>query len=197
ICLDSPNSQNCIDAMQFCNKPGIINSVSMEGDKIDVVFPAIADSTWGVIALLCDDNGIPKDAAGRIEVFKQIMVRAEEFGIKPNRIYVDPLVETLGANDQSLVVFAEVCREVKKLYPDVHITSGLSNISFGLPVRKMINMGFMVLAMEAGMDSAIIDPTNRDLMGLIYATPALLGDDEYCLEYIEGYRDNLFGPVQA
>ncbi|NTU89269.1 MAG: methyltetrahydrofolate cobalamin methyltransferase, partial [Actinobacteria bacterium] len=52
ICLDSPNSQNCIDAMQFCNKPGIINSVSMEGDKIDVVFPAIADSTWGVIALL-------------------------------------------------------------------------------------------------------------------------------------------------
>ncbi len=197
ICIDSPNSQVCVDAMKFCKKPGMINSVSLEGDKIDVVFPVIADTEWDCIALLCDDKGIPRDAAGRIEVFKKTMLRAEEYGIAPNRLYIDPLVETLGTNDQSLLTFVETCRAVKELYPDVHLTSGLSNISFGLPVRKMINIGFLVLAMNAGMDSAIIDPTNRDLLGVLFATEALLGKDEYCMEYIGAYRENLFGPIKA
>ncbi|NLG11120.1 MAG: methyltetrahydrofolate cobalamin methyltransferase [Coriobacteriaceae bacterium] len=196
ICIDSPNSQVCVDAMKFCKKPGIINSVSLEGDKIEVVFPVIADTEWGCIALLCDDNGIPHDAAGRIEVFKKLMIRAEEYGIAPDRLYIDPLVETLGTNDQSLLTFVEVCRAVKELYPDVHLTSGLSNISFGLPGRKMINIGFMVLAMNAGMDSAIIDPTNRDLLGVLFATEALLGNDEYCMEFIGAFRQNLFGPIK-
>ena len=72
----------------------------------------------------------------------------------------------------------------------------MSNISFNLPVRKMINLGFTVLAMNAGLDSGILDPTNRDMMGIIYATEALLGQDDYCMEYISAYRDGLFGPVK-
>ena len=87
-------------------------------------------------------------------------------------------------------------REGKPEYPSIHITAAISNISFNLPVRKLINLGFMVLAMNAGLDSGILDPTNRDMLGLIYATEALLGEDDYCMEYIGAYREGLIGPVK-
>ena len=158
IAIDSPDPQVCVDAMKFCgDRVGLINSVSGEGNKMDIVFPVIADTKWGCVALLSDDSGIPSDAEGRLEVFHKIMDKEE--------------------------------------YPTIHITSGLSNISFGLPVRKMINIPFMVLAMAAGMDSAIMDPTSRDMNGVLHATEALLGEDEFCMEYLEAYRDNLFGPI--
>ncbi len=197
ICIDSPSPEICISAMEFCNKPGIINSISMEGNKCDVVLPAIQGTDWGVVALLCDNNGIPSDAEGRIDVFHQIAKQMEKYDIAPERVYIDPLVETLGANEESLLTFAEVCRAVKKEIPNIHITSGLSNISFGLPCRKMINMAFLVLAMQAGMDSAIIDPLNRDFQGVMYAANALLGVDEMALEYITAFREGVFGPVET
>ncbi|MDR1138182.1 MAG: hypothetical protein LBK91_07645, partial [Synergistaceae bacterium] len=75
----------------------------------------------------------------------------------------------------------------------VHITSGLSNISFGMPFRRAINMSFLVLAMGAGMDSAIMDPTNQDMLGMLCATRVLLAQDEDCADYLMAYRDGLFG----
>ena len=90
----------------------------------------------------------------------------------------------------------EVISTIREQYPTIHITAAVSNISFNLPVRKMINLGYVVLAMNAGLDSAILDPTNRDMMGLIFATEALLGMDDYCMEYISAYREGLFGPIK-
>ncbi len=198
ICIDSPNPQVCVDAIPFCDgRVGLINSVSGEGNKMDIVFPVIADTQWGCVALLSDDTGIPVTADDRMRVFEKIMEKAQQFNIAPSRLYIDPLVETLAANDQSYLVFAECTRRIKEAFPDIHVTSGLSNISYGLPVRKMINMPFLALAMAAGMDSAIMDPTNRDMNGVLHGVEALLGDDEYCLEYIEAYRDDLFGPKQS
>lgn len=197
ICVDSPDPKVCVDALPFCKKPGLVNSVSLEGDKIDVIFPAIADTKWNVVALLSGEQGIPSSVEERMVNFDKLMEQAAKYGIAANRIFVDPLVEGLATNQESLLTFAAVCREIKTKFPEIHITSGLSNISFGLPVRKMLNMAFMTLAMQAGMDSAIVDPTNRDMMGIIYATDALLGNDDFCVEYIGAYRDNLFGPVKA
>lgn len=198
IALDSPNVDLLLEAMKLCNEPGIINSASLCEGKIDKVFPVIAGTEWGCVIMLDDDErGIPSDAEGRIDNFKKVLVKAEEYGVKPEQLYFDPLVETLGANDEALLTFVEVCRAIKATEPKCHITSGLSNISFQMPVRKMINMAFMCLAMEAGMDSAIVDPLNRDMMGIIFATNALLGKDEYCMDYIGGYREELFGPVQS
>ena len=197
ICVDSPDPKVCVDALPFCKKPGLVNSVSLEGDNIDVIFPAIADTKWNVVALLSGEQGIPSSVEERMVNFDKLMEQAAKYGIAANRIFVDPLVEGLATNQESLLTFAAVCREIKAKFPQIHITSGLSNISFGLPVRKMLNMAFMTLAMQAGMDSAIVDPTNRDMMGIIYATDALLGNDDFCVEYISAYRDNLFGPVKA
>ena len=197
IAVDSPSADILTEAWKFCKKPGLINSVSGEGDKIDKIFPILAENKgWHVIALLSDDTGIPKNAADRLRVFDKIMAKAKEYGIAPNRIHIDPLVEMLCTSENGIETNIEVITSVREQYPSIHITAAVSNISFNLPVRKMINLGFTVLAMNAGLDSAILDPTNRDMMGLIFATEALLGLDDYCCEYIGAYREGLFGPVK-
>ena len=197
IAVDSPSADILAEAYKFCSRPGLINSVSGEGDKIDKIFPIQAENKgWQVIALLSDDTGIPKNAADRLKVFDKIMAKAKEYGIAPSRIHIDPLVEMLCTSENGIETNIEVITTVREKYPAIHITAAVSNISFNLPVRKMINLGFTVLAMNAGLDSAILDPTNRDMMGVIFATEALLGLDDYCMEYIGAYREGLFGPIK-
>lgn len=194
ISVDSPSAAVLAEAYQFCRRPGLFNSVSGEGTKIDTIFPLVAQNPgWEVIALLSDDTGIPKNAADRLRVFDRIMVKAEEYHIAPERIHIDPLVEMLCTSENGIETNVAVISTIRERYPDIHITAAVSNISFNLPVRKVVNLGFTVLAMNAGLDSAILDPTNRDLIGIIYATEALLGLDEYCMEYIGAYREGLFG----
>ena len=196
IAVDSPSAAVCAEAFKFCKRTGIVNSVSMEKDeqgrvKTDIVFPAIADTDWGCIALLCE-SGIPQSVEDRMAVFEKIMAKAKEYGIAPNRLYIDPLVEAAATNQAAFTLFSECCRRIKAQYPDIHITSGLSNISFGFPgFRKPLNMAFMALAMQAGMDSAIVDPTNKDMVGLMYATELLTEQDEDCMNYIAAHRQGL------
>lgn len=193
IAVDSPNARTCVECMQYCKRPGLINSVSGEGDKMEVVFPVIADTKWEVVALLNGDTGIPKTAADRLKVFDDIMAKAKEYGIAPNRIHIDPLVEMLCTSDDGIAMVEEVMNSIKAQYPTIHITGAVSNISFNLPARKLVNQAFVVLAMKAGMDSAVLDPLNKDMLGMIYAAEACLGLDEMCMEYITAYREGLFG----
>ena len=198
ISVDSPSPRVLTEAYKFCKRPGIFNSVSGEGDKLDTIFPIMAqpeNKGWEVIALLSDDTGIPKCAADRLRVFDKIMAKAKEYGIAPSRIHIDPLVEMLCTSEDGIAMNIEVISTVRERYPDIHITAAISNISFNLPVRKLINYGFLILAMNAGLDSGIMDPTNRDMLGLVYATEALLGQDDYCMEYIGAYREGLIGPL--
>jgi len=195
ICIDSPNPNTCVACIPFCKKVGVINSVSMEGDKIDVIFPVIAKTKWQCVALLCDNKGIPTTVQKRLDIAKQLMDKVAEFGISQDRIHIDPLVTTLATDGESMAKFSETTAALRAAYPDIHITSGLSNISFGLPARANINTAFMTLAINAGMDSAITDPTNREMLGAIRATEALIGKDEYCLDFIQAYRDGLIGPL--
>lgn len=196
IALDSPNVNICAEAIKFCYKSGLVNSVSMEGNKIDVIFPQIADSKWECVVLLCDDTGIPKSAADRLRVFDNIMEKAKKYNIAPERLHIDPLVEMLCTSTDGINMIVEVIREIKIKYPNIHVTGAASNISFNLPARKLVNQAFVVLAMNAGLDSVIMDPLNRDMMGLIFATEALLGNDEYCMEYIGAYRQGTFGSMK-
>ncbi|MCF8027443.1 MAG: methyltetrahydrofolate cobalamin methyltransferase [Desulfobacteraceae bacterium] len=196
IAVDSPSAQICAESIKLCNKPGMVNSVSLEGDKIDVIFPVIADTEWECVALLSDDTGIPKSGEHRMQVFSGIMEKAKEYGIAPSRLHIDPLVEMLCTSEDGINTVLKVIREIKEQYPGIHVTGGASNISFNLPARKYVNQAFIVLAVGAGMDSAIINPMDKHMMGLIYAAEALKGNDEYCIEYINAYREGLFGPVK-
>lgn len=197
IAVDSPSADVIAQVFPYCKRPGLINSVSGEGGKVDKLFPLIADTKWEVICLLSDDSGIPKCAADRLKVFDYIIAKAKEYGIATSRLHIDPLVEMLCTSEDGIAMVEEVIHTVKEKFPSIHVTGAVSNISFNLPVRKLLNQAFLVLAMKAGMDSAVLDPTNRDMMGMMYATEAMLGLDEYCMEYIGAYRDGKFGPVKT
>ena len=171
ISVDSPNAECLVELLPYVKRPGLVNSVSGEGNKIDLIFPILAKpeyKKWEVMALLSDDTGIPKSAADRLRVFDKIMEKAKEYGIA--------MVE-------------EVMAKIREQYPSIHISGAVSNISFNLPARKLVNMGFVCLAIKAGMDSAVFDPLDKQLLGVIYATEALLGQDDFCMEYIGAFRD--------
>jgi 5-methyltetrahydrofolate--homocysteine methyltransferase len=192
IAVDSPNVYTCIESMKLCKKPGLFNSVSMEGDKIDAAFKAIADTKWECVALLNSDKGIPKTAKDRLDVFHDIMAKCKEYGIDPSRMHIDPLIEMLCTSEDGINMVTEVIQEIKKAYPTIHVTGAVSNISFNLPARRIANQAFAVLAMNAGMDSFILDPLNKDMMGMLFATEAMMGEDEYCMEYIGAFREGIF-----
>jgi 5-methyltetrahydrofolate--homocysteine methyltransferase len=193
LSVDSPNPEVLVQMLPYVKRPGLINSVSMEGKKVDIVFPAIANTKWECVALLCDDTGIPQTAEKRLQVFDALMEKAKQYGIDPSRLHIDPLVEMLCTSEDGVNMVIEVIKEIKRRYPTIHVTGAVSNVSFNLPLRKIINQAFVVLAMNAGMDSAIFDPLDKMLLGMIYATEALLGKDDYCIEYITAYREERIG----
>ena len=192
--IDSPNPDTILTCMDQCKNPGIINSVSLEKGKTEKLFPAAAEKKgWNIIALLLDDSGMPTSVEKRMQNFEGIMESARRYGIAENRLFIDPLVFSIATTPEGFLHFIGASRQIRESHPDIHIVSGLSNISFGLPYRKAINHAFLIGAMMNGMDSAIMDPLNRDMLGGVYAAEALLNYDEYCIEYLSAYRDDLFG----
>ncbi|MDR3053717.1 MAG: dihydropteroate synthase [Coriobacteriales bacterium] len=192
LCLDSSDPQVLLDMMPFAKRPGILNSVSLEEGKCEAILPAIADTEWCVVALTCDSTGLPGGPKAKFELASKIIGKANALGIASSRIFIDALVEGIATKEDSFLSFSEAIRLIKAEYPDVHFTSGLSNISFGMPYRKAINMQFLALSMAAGMDSAIMDPMSADMQATLHATNTLLGNDEYCMEYLQAYRGGLF-----
>jgi len=197
LCIDSSDPQVLLDMMALASRPGLINSVSLEEGKCEAILPVIAETEWGVIALTCDNNGIPDEPHTKAQIAFEIIRRANAAGISNERIYIDPLVSTLATRQDSLPSFIQTIAFVKKEHPTVHFTSGLSNISYGMPYRKAINMQFLALAMAAGMDSAILDPTSPDIQATLHAVAALTGQDEYCVQYLKAFRAGLFGSKPA
>jgi 5-methyltetrahydrofolate--homocysteine methyltransferase len=125
-------------------------------------------------------------------VIDTIIEHTRAAGVPDDKIYVDPLAMTIATMNQSALIACETIRSVHEKYPQVHFTMGLSNISFGLPARKQINRGFLILAMQAGLDSVIMDPLDKDLRAAITTTELLLNQDEYCLNYLKASRAGLF-----
>ncbi|MDR0596870.1 MAG: methyltetrahydrofolate cobalamin methyltransferase [Clostridiales Family XIII bacterium] len=197
ISIDSSDVSTIIDMIPHAKKPGLINSVSGEGEKCDKLFPVIAETEWNVVVLTCDDaNGIPTDPEVKAQIAGDIIAKAGSYGIDQKRLFIDPLVTTLATMNDAFASFGDAVRIIKERYPEVHITSGLSNISYGLPYRRSINRVFLTLAMAAGMDSAIIDPTAEDMRAAIFATEALLGQDNYCMNYLKAFKSGKIGPAK-
>ena len=107
---------------------------------------------------------------------------------------MDPLVTAISTNTENAKITLATIKETKAAYPEVHITSGLSNISFGMPLRSVINHTFLAMCIAAGMDSAIADPNNREFMTTMLASEMLMGKDRFCLNFNKAYRAGRIGP---
>ncbi len=192
LCLDSANPKALAVAIKAVNKTPMINSISGEAERLAGITPLVAESGGKVIALAMGDKKIPETSAARLAVIHQVLEATRAATIPDEHIYVDPLAMTLSTNIHSGQIFFETMRAVHEVYPAVHFTAGLSNISFGLPARSYINRAFLTLALAAGLDSAILDPLDRELRAALVAAELVLGRDRHCLNYTRAYRAGVF-----
>lgn len=196
ISLDSPNPRAIEAVFKYVNKPGMINSISEEGDKCEVLLPLLEGNNWEVVALTCDNNGIPNNLDAKMDITKSIVNKAAKYNVTTERIHIDPCVMALSTDNKALLNFVGEIKKIKATFPLIHVTGAISNMSFGLPVRSLLNKNCMAYAIEAGMDSAVLDPLDREMMGTIFAANALLGRDNYCRKYSKAYRAGQIGPIK-
>jgi len=118
--------------------------------------------------------------------------KTRALGIPDSNLYFDPLAMTIATGNENGLIFFDTIREIRKQFPDVHMTCGLSNISFGMPARSFINRVFLAYSMEAGLDCAICDPNNQDIKTTMLAAELLLGQDKHCLKFTRAFRAGAF-----
>lgn len=188
LTLDSPDPAVLEMAFQMVETTPMINSISLEKERFDAMMPFLQGKKCKIIALCMDDAGMPTSASEIIARADTLVKELSSIGISTKDIYVDPLVQPISTDSNKGVMVLEATRGIKANYPEIHITGGLSNISFGLPQRKIINRTFVTLMMDAGMDSAIIDPLDKKIMATIKTADMLLGNDPFCGNYLRGVR---------
>lgn len=192
LCLDSANPKALEAGLSAVDKTPMINSISGEPERLEGVLPLVARHGCQVIALAMDDKRIPEESEKRLEILHSVLAQTREAGVPDDHVYCDPLAMTIATNTDSAVAAFETMRGLKEACPEVHLTIGLSNISFGLPMRKIVNRTFLTLAMQAGLDSAILDPLDPDMQAAIHATELVLGRDKHCLGYLRAARAGRF-----
>lgn len=189
LMIDSPKPA-AIAAALAADRVGdaIVNSVTLEDDRLNAVLPLVKQYNTGIVALPISPAGVPKTPEERLENVNKLVERLTAEGIAPERIYIDPLVETLSANSGAAAVTLETIRLIHAAHPLVNILCGLSNVSFGLPRRKLLNAAFLTGAILAGANAAILDPMDTAIQEAIASAEALSGRDEYCMDYIRYCR---------
>lgn len=190
--LDSSDPQVLARGLELCGdiRP-FINSVSGEEARLSSVLPLCAQYSCPVIALAMDEAGIPETPGARLDVCRRILERAMALGIAPHDIYFDPLVLPISADCAQARVTLDTLGLIKSELPGVSTVIGLSNVSFGLPRRSVVNRAMMSVAGYMGLDAAIIDPTDGELTASAFASEALSGNDKYCRGYMKAFRKGL------
>lgn len=176
------------------NKNGkpLVNYISEESTRYKSVLPLVLEYNTGIIALCIDDSGMPETADERLSIASKLINRLTSEGVKPGDIFIDPLVRPVASGSHYGTVAIDTFRRVKAEFPEVHLTCGISIISMGMPARKLMNQAFLVASTSAGLDSAIMDPLDKRLMSLVYASEVLLGIDNFCMNYNMKYREGMF-----
>jgi cobalamin-dependent methionine synthase I len=193
LCVDSASPAALRAALPFCTQTPLVNSISGERARLEGVLPVVAELGCPVVALAADDSGIAKDVEGRLAVVERVLQATRAAGVADGLVYVDPLVLPLAGLATSGTVSLEAMRAVKERFPEVNLCIGLSNLSYGLPARSLINRVFLAFAVQAGLDAALVDPTDTALMQELLAAEMVLGRDPYCRRYTTAYRQGAYG----
>ncbi|WP_258360349.1 methyltetrahydrofolate cobalamin methyltransferase [Moorella sulfitireducens (nom. illeg.)] len=193
LCIDSTDGSVIRKALEVAkgNKNKIlINSISMEKNRLDQVLPLVLEYQCPVIGLTVDDNGIPKTVEDRISIAGRMVDLLAKEGYNLDNLYIDPLVLPLAVSHGNALIFFECLSEIKRQFK-VKTVSGLSNISFNMPKRKIINRYFLAICMAHGMDAAILDPLDKKIMTAVTAVELLMGKDPFGKNFLKAYRKDM------
>lgn len=195
LVLDSSDPDALLAAMAVHRGKPMINSISAESEKMEKLLPVVASGNCDVIVLCMDDNGISNDVEVRLDIAKRVVTPLLEAGKKPSEIYIDPLVMSVSVDMTAPGKTLELFRRISQGVPGmegVNTTGGLSNVSFGMPNRRLLNSHFLTMAIYNGMSSCLVDVRNRDLMAGIYGALALV-DAKGFRNYLKLCRKGMIG----
>jgi 5-methyltetrahydrofolate--homocysteine methyltransferase len=186
ICIDTNDGAALAAALRICPGRPLVNSVTGEEASLARVLPLVAEHHAAVIAMAMDDGGIPAEPRQRLAIAERIVRRAETFGIAPADILMDSLTLSVGADAQAAAVTLETIRLIRENL-GLNLTLGASNVSFGLPLRQAINAGFLYMAIAAGVNCPIVDPTK--MRETVLVANLLRGADPHAGRFLAYYRE--------
>jgi len=189
LALDSPDPKALEAAMKRHKGVPMINSISLEEERFRSLLPVITSQPCHVVALCMSQTSMPTTVEDRVEVGSELIKKLTGEGIPLERIYVDPLIQPVSVDTNMGLGSLGAIRKIMDDFPGVNTICGLSNISFGLPERRIINRNFLALCISYGLSAVILDPTDRELMTTLITVEMLLGRDEYCGNYIEAFQN--------
>ena len=192
--IDSSDPAAIEAALRVYNGKAIVNSVNGEEKSLSSILPVVKKYGAAVVGLTLDENGIPSKAEDRLAIAGRILKRTMDLGIPKKDVFIDCLTLTASAQQAEVKETLKAVRMVKEEL-GLHTVLGVSNISFGLPCRPLVNRTFLALAMENGLDLPIINPNDEDMMGTIFAFEMLHNRDENAQNFIERYRDVSLGTM--
>lgn len=189
LCLDSPDPKVLAAGLKQVKQRPLINSITLEPDRFDEVAPILEGDVADVIGLCMDETGIPNTTEKTVENAVRLVKKLEALGLKRSSIYLDPLIQPLSTDTENGKTALASIATIMESLSGIHTTCGLSNVSYGLPERYLINRTFLVFAMDKGLDSAIIDPLDKKIMTNLLTAEMILGRDEYCGNFINAMRE--------
>ena len=189
LSLDSPDPQALFQAMKCHRGEPMINSISLEEDRFQALLPVITSQSCSVVALCMAKTSMPVTVEERVQVGSELIEKLTNQGIPLEKIYVDPLVQPVSVDTNMGTATLGAINKIMTSFPGVNTICGLSNISFGLPERRLINRNFLALCISYGLSAAIMDPTDLQLMSTLLTIEMILGKDEYCSNFIDAYQN--------
>ncbi|NLT95486.1 MAG: dihydropteroate synthase [Clostridia bacterium] len=192
LCIDSisaPVVEKALSCIKGDKSKVMINSISLVKDCLYGLLPFVLKYRCPVIGLTMDENGVPKTVEERIEIAGRLINILDKEGYDLKKLYIDPLVLPLAVDDASAVIFLKCSTEIKRLF-NVKTVAGLSNISYKMPKRKILNRHFLTMCMAFGVDAAILDPTDPKIMTSVVTNELLLGKDRSGNNFLKAYQNN-------
>jgi len=187
LCIDTANPDALKAALEVYPGKALINSTTAEEHMLERVLPLAKQFTAAVIGVITDENGLPGTPEARLAVARKLIKRAADYGIPQEDIVIDCLALTVGADHNAGKITLDTIELVRNELGN-NINLGASNVSFGLPDRKIINVAYLALAIARGMTCAITDPTVPEIQTTLLACDLLMGRDEYAMRWIKAYR---------
>ena len=191
-CIDSPDPKAIETALAVHKGVAMINSISLEKARYDALMPLIAGTDLKVVALCMSDEGMPETMDQRLKIADKLINGLVQNNVPIDNIYVDPLVQPISVNSTFAVEFINSVEAIMTRFKGVHTMCGLSNISYGLPVRKFMNHAFAIMAIGKGLDGLIINPCDKMMMASLITAETLAGKDDYCVKYLKAFRNKQF-----
>jgi len=190
--IDSPDPRAIEAALAVHQGNAMINSISLEKERYDKLIPIVAGTELKVVAICMSDEGMPQTADDRVRIANKLVNGLLKNNVPIENIFVDPLVQPISVNSQFGVEFISAVEKVLTKFPGINTVCGISNISYGLPNRNLLNSTFIVQAIANGLNAAIINPMDKLLVSRIFAAEALSGKDNYCMNYLKAFRSGMF-----